>query len=66
MLADGNGDFARALGLVFDGSGFGLGTRSRRYAALVVDGVIELLEVEAGPAVTVSAAEELLAALRAS
>lgn len=64
MLADGNGDFTRAIGLELDGSGFGLGTRSRRYAALVEDGVVRMLEVEAGPGVTVSAAEEMLAALR--
>jgi len=64
MLADGNGDFTSALGLVLDGSGFGLGTRSQRYAALVDDGVVLRLEVEAGPGVTVSAAEEMLSSLR--
>ncbi len=64
MLADGNGDFARAMGLELDGTGFGLGIRSQRYAALVDDGVVEWLGVEPGPGVTVSSAEELLSALR--
>ncbi len=64
MLADGNGDFARAIGLELDGSGFGLGRRSQRYAAVVDDGVVEWLGVEPGPGVTVSSAEELLAYLR--
>lgn len=65
MLADGNGDFTRALGLELDGTGFGLGIRSQRYSALVDDGVIVLLEIEQGPGVTVSAAEEMLSSLRA-
>jgi peroxiredoxin len=39
MLADGNGDFAEAIGLQLDARGFGLGMRSQRYAAVVVDGV---------------------------
>ena len=46
FLADGNGDFANALGLSMDGSGFGLGTRSKRYAMLVEDGVVKKLNVE--------------------
>jgi peroxiredoxin len=46
MLADGNGIFAEAMGLVFDGSAFGLGKRSLRYAAVIEDGVISRLEVE--------------------
>src|SRR6476646_9682589 len=46
MLADGNGDFAAAMGLEMDGSGFGLGTRSRRYAAILNDGVVTDLFVE--------------------
>ncbi|MBV9076432.1 MAG: peroxiredoxin [Methylobacteriaceae bacterium] len=49
MLADGNGDFAKALGLSFDGSGFGLGVRSQRYAMVVSDGVVEWLAVEDTP-----------------
>ena len=49
MLSDGNGDFAKALGLAFDGSGFGLGTRSQRYAMLVDDGMVRWLAVEDAP-----------------
>jgi len=49
MLADGNADFAKKLGLDFDGSGFGLGTRSKRYAMLVEDGVVKVLNVEDAP-----------------
>ena len=46
FLADGNGDFAKALGLSLDGSGFGLGTRSQRYSMVVEDGVVQALNVE--------------------
>jgi peroxiredoxin len=46
FLADGNGDFARAIGLTMDGSGFGLGQRSRRYSMIVRDGVVGTLYVE--------------------
>src|SRR6202167_2221211 len=46
FLADGNGEFAKALDLAMDGSGFGLGTRSKRYAMLVEDGVVKKLNVE--------------------
>ena len=46
MLADGNADFVKKIGLDFDGSGFGLGTRSKRYAMLVDDGVVKVLNVE--------------------
>jgi peroxiredoxin len=49
MLADGNGTFAEAMGLAFDGSGFGLGKRSLRYAAVIEDGVIARLDVEESP-----------------
>jgi peroxiredoxin len=49
MLADGNGDFAKALGLDIDLNGFGLGLRSRRYAMLVDDGVVKVLNVEDSP-----------------
>ncbi|HUH83537.1 MAG TPA: peroxiredoxin, partial [Stellaceae bacterium] len=46
MLADGNGDFTRAMGLELDGSGYGLGKRSQRYAMVVKDGVVKALNVE--------------------
>lgn len=60
MLADGNGDFAQAIGLSFDGSKFGLGTRSQRYSMLVDDGVVTQLNVEAPGEFKVSSAEHLL------
>jgi peroxiredoxin len=60
MLADGNGDFARALGLEMDGSKFGLGTRSQRYSMLVEDGVVTQLHVEQPGEFKVSSAEHLL------
>lgn len=49
MLADGNGEFAKKLGLEVDLSGFGLGLRSKRYAMLVEDGVVKVLNVEDSP-----------------
>ena len=63
MLADGSGDFARAMGLELDLTGFGMGKRSRRYAAIVDDGVLQLLNVESGPGVDGSSADAVLAAL---
>jgi len=51
MLADGYGDFAKALGLEIDLSGFGLGVRSKRYAMLVDNGVVKVLNVEDSPPV---------------
>lgn len=60
MIADGNGDFAKAVGLDFDGSGVGFGLRSRRYAAVLQDGVVEQLFVESGPGVDVSGADRVL------
>jgi peroxiredoxin len=60
MIADGNGDFAEAMGLVMDGSGFGLGKRSQRYAAILQDGVIQKLLVEPGPGVDVSGVNNVL------
>lgn len=64
LLSDGNADFTRAIGMDFDGSGFGLGTRSKRYAMIVEDGVVKHLAVEdAPPQVDASKADKLLAAL---
>jgi glutaredoxin/glutathione-dependent peroxiredoxin len=51
MLGDGNGAFAAAAGLELDGSGFGLGTRSQRYAAILENGVVKELLVESDPLV---------------
>jgi peroxiredoxin len=63
MLSDGNGDFTGAIGLEMDGSGFGLGTRSQRYAAILEDGVVTELLVEPGPGLDVSSADAVLAKL---
>ena len=63
MLADGNGDFTRAVGLEMDGSKFGMGKRSQRYSMLVEDGVVKALNVEAPGAFEVSSAEHLLGQL---
>ena len=63
MVADGNGDLASALGLEMDGSGFGMGTRSQRYAMVVDDGVVSKLAVEAPGKFEVSSAEAILADL---
>ncbi|MFQ5347616.1 MAG: peroxiredoxin [Rhodothalassiaceae bacterium] len=63
MLADGNGEFARAVGLELDASGFGMGTRSQRFAMIIEDGVVRKLFVEAPGAFAVSSAENLLANL---
>jgi len=60
LLADGNADFAKAIGLTMDGSGFGMGTRSQRYSMIVNDGVVEQLNVEAPGEFKVSSAEHLL------
>ncbi len=60
MLADGNGDFAKAIGLTMDGSKFGMGTRSQRYSMIVNDGVVEQLNVEQPGAFEVSSADYLL------
>ncbi|MCB5175348.1 peroxiredoxin [Microvirga lenta] len=61
FVADGNGDFAKALGLSMDGTGFGLGVRSQRYSMLVEDGVVKALNVEDAPSkAQVSGAENLL------
>jgi glutaredoxin/glutathione-dependent peroxiredoxin len=63
MLADGNGDFTRAMGLELDGSGYGLGKRSQRYAMIVDNGTIKALNVEKPGSFEVSSAEAILKAL---
>ena len=60
MLADGNGEFTKAVGLELDGSKFGLGSRSQRYSLIANDGVVEQLNVEQGGEFKVSSAEYLL------
>jgi len=60
MLADGNGDFAEALGLVLDAQGFGMGQRSQRYSMVVNDGVIETLNVDEGGEFKISSADYML------
>lgn len=62
MLADGNGDFARALDLTFDGSQYGMGIRSKRYAMIVDNGVVSHLAVD-DAGLEKSSAEAILAAL---
>jgi len=63
MVGDGNGDFTKAAGLEMDGSGFGMGLRSQRYALYADDGVVKALNVEPGPGLEVSSAEAMLAAI---
>ncbi len=63
MLADGNGDFARAVGLSSDSSKFGMGTRSQRYAMIVDDGVVTALHVERPGEFKVSSADHLLSSM---
>ena len=63
LVADGNAEFSRAVGLDFDGSNFGMGVRSQRYAAIVDDGVVTHLAVEEPMKFEVSSAEAILAAL---
>jgi peroxiredoxin len=60
MLADGNGDFTKAVGLELDASRFGMGPRSQRYSMIVKDGVIRELNVEQGGEFRVSSAEYML------
>lgn len=63
MVGDGNGEFTKKLGLEMDGSGFGLGTRSQRYAMVVEDGVVKKLAVEEPGKFEVSKAESILETL---
>jgi peroxiredoxin len=63
MAGDGNGEFTAAIGLEMDGRGFGLGTRSQRYAMVVDDGVVTTLAVEEPGQFEVSKAEAILEAL---
>ncbi len=63
MIADGNADLVKALGLDFDGSGIGFGVRAQRFAAIVDDGVVSKLAVEKPMAFEVSSAEAILEAL---
>ena len=60
MLADGNGDFTRAVGLEMDGTKFGMGKRSQRYSMIVDNGVVKSINVEQPGAFEVSSAEYLL------
>jgi peroxiredoxin len=63
MLADGNADFTRKLGLELDASGFGMGTRGKRFAMVVKDGAVTALNVESAGEFRVSAAEYVLGQL---
>ncbi len=63
MLADGNGDFSKALGLDLDASGFGMGLRSQRYAMIVDDGVVQKLTIDPPGTFEGSSAEAILTAL---
>ena len=63
MLADGSGDFAKALGLDIDLSAFGLGIRSKRYAMMVEDGVVKILNVEDSPPVAEKSSAENLCSM---
>jgi glutaredoxin/glutathione-dependent peroxiredoxin len=63
MLADGNADFTKALGLELDASGFGMGTRGKRFALIAKDGVVTHLNVESAGEFRVSAAEFVLGQL---
>jgi len=63
MLADGNGEFAKLVGLEMDATKFGMGTRSQRYSMVVDDGVVTQLNVEEPGAFSVSSAEHLLKTL---
>lgn len=63
MIADGNGDFSKALGLTFDGSAYGMGVRGQRFSMIIKDGKVAELNVEPPGAFGVSSAEHLLGQL---
>ena len=63
MLADGNGDFAKATGLTMDGTGYGMGLRTSRWAMVLDDGKVKTLNVEAPGAFEVSSAEAVMKVL---
>jgi len=63
MLADGNADFAKATGLTMDGTGYGMGLRTSRWAMVLEDGKVKTLNVEAPGAFKVSSAEAVMKAL---
>jgi peroxiredoxin len=64
FLSDGNAEFTKKIGMDFDGSGFGLGTRSKRYSMLVENGVVKAMNVEDSPAAcSITAGEALLDAM---
>ena len=63
MLADGNGDYARALGLELDASKFGMGTRGKRFALVIDDGALKSVNIEEAGQFKVSAAEYILGVL---
>jgi peroxiredoxin len=63
MLADGNGEFAEAVGLSMDGSGFGMGKRGQRYSMIVDDGVVQEINVEQPGDFSVSSADHLIGQL---
>ncbi len=63
MLADGNGDFTKALGLTMDGSKYGMGLRAQRFSMLVKDGVVAELNIEEPGAFRVSSADHLITQL---
>ena len=63
VIADGNGDFTKALGLELDATGFGLGTRGQRFSLVAEDGVVKILNIEEAGAFEVSSAEHMLGQL---
>jgi peroxiredoxin len=63
MLADGNGEYAKALGLTMDASGFGMGVRGQRFAVVVDNGIAKQVNIEAPREFKVSSAEHILAGL---